>query len=95
MIRGVAIVVGLVAMGIVSVLGYFTNVSFSNILIRGIISFFLFYTIGNFIGVIIVKNIIDVLERKKAAIVARNRKELREKEADEQKKQNSEGAAKT
>lgn len=64
MIRLFSVLLGMIAMGIVSAIGYFTNVSFFNILLRGVGAFFLFYIVGTFCGVVIVKNIIDVFEKR-------------------------------
>ncbi|HAR64505.1 MAG: hypothetical protein DKM50_10140 [Candidatus Margulisiibacteriota bacterium] len=79
MIKMIAISIGMIAMVIVAVAGYLSNVSFNSLIGRAIFSFFIFYLIGTVFGLIVLRNILAVLERRKIADLDNERKSLEEK----------------
>lgn len=85
MVRLFSVLLGMISFCVISVIGYCTNVSFFNILIRGVIAFFIFYVLGMLVGVILVKNILEILQRKRDAHIAEENA-MRELELEEMRK---------
>lgn len=79
MVKSIAFFFGFVAMLLVGIAGYLNEVSVNIIIFRGIFVFFVFYAVGLVLGVIIVKNTLEVLELKRISALALEKKDKEEK----------------
>lgn len=65
MVKSIALTLGFIALGVVGITGYLNGVSGNIIIVRSIGAFFLFYFIGQIVGVIVVKNTLEIFEKKR------------------------------
>lgn len=86
MINIMSILLGIAAFIITTSIGYFTNITIFNILLRGVLAFFVFYVFGMVVGVIITKEILGFFERKKKE-AEEEKIRLKEQELEEKRKQ--------